>query len=158
MAIWTIHDELNALINRKPEPNVTFKRQVHDMVLFGYLRSAVEKYVWPEKMRFENAPFFKINLRGRMRVRGYATHHQSWVANDVMAITLEKGIIQCDMRSVPIWKYREAFVHVHNPRDWELLSCSVTDQLVREEFEEFTSKEDELQSRAAYYAKYGELL
>lgn len=149
--IWTIHDELNSLLQQKNDS--VFKRQIHDLVLFGYLRNAVERATWDQNVDV-NLPFLEIQLIGAIHMDAQYLGSKQQRAR---VITLEKDIIRCDHKPIRIWKYRDAFVHVADPRDWEWLSSKVLDQLMHEEFQEFTRCENELQARATHFYQHGVL-
>ena len=156
MAIWTIHDELNALIKREPKAEDVFKRKIHDMVLLNYLRRAIEDQVWQRGNTFaQTSPYVIVRIQ-TMRMWSYRDvdpYDQRW-----QEIFLEKGIICCDHYRIPIWKYKEAFVHVAIPKDWDILARTVTDQLLREEWHEFKSLQDEVARRAQYFHHTGALM
>lgn len=140
--IWTIHDELNALLKKKVVDD--YKRKMHDMVLMGYLRQMIEHEIWPKNM--ENAPYCRLMIRGSFR--------RPWLASgNLMEVMLDKTIVVVAHRNIPIWTYCGAFVHVACKEDWMLLADEVLGQLIDEEFEEFASRQDEAEVRAAHYMR-----
>lgn len=155
--MWTIHDELNALLQK--ECLEDYKRKMHDMVLMSYLRELVQEDVWPRGEVFAmNAPFVDIHVRGAIMAYDWQNTSPSMVTRDLLTITLEKKMVYIQRKPTPIWTYRGAFVQVALQQDWKWLRDLVIGQLIDEEFEELKEAEDEVRQRASYYLRTGQLM